>query len=456
MKKSYIIAIVAVVLIAAIAFAAPSIMGMFAKMDPADHLAYAFMQSNDVKATNATMEMTMSLDKDAALELGILEGSEDPEAMANYVNSILENVTVEYDMTVASDEKQMPTYLDYKFGALYKEKELIMLDMVFEPWTFAIGSEQLYDKNFAFDIQDALEQALNEENIDMEDIDLDKYMAIILDDSDDLYKTAMDNTEAYETLIMDYLKANIVALDDGTLTIDYNGKTEDVKVSKYQLPLDMQTYMAKLQELITIYKNDTHMQALVKDRVFKVVNTFIESGDYALVGMELAEVEEMRAELEANYDTEMAMMLDEMINVYGSADADMAEMGMDITYNMIFSIDQDNMLRGMEMDVLSGFIRMNQVVTYNAFDDDVVIGTISTDNSVDLMALAEDEAMAMEISQEVMGNAFTNILSGEAFNTLMTDMEVNAEMLPETERAQVVEGIQGTLQMLPFLLQGGM
>lgn len=162
MKKSYIIAAVVVVLIAATAFALPNITGMFAKMDPAMHLLYASKNLTDVEKVNATIEVSMAMKSEGVeaiigLDNPSEEESKEVDAVVDYINSILENTLFKYDMTYAQKKMQVPSYFAYNMDIDYRDDKLLNIAMVFEPWKISMGSEQLYDKLFTVDINDALE-----------------------------------------------------------------------------------------------------------------------------------------------------------------------------------------------------------------------------------------------------------------------------------------------------------
>jgi hypothetical protein len=442
-KKSYIAAIIVIILAAGAAFATPFIVGKLAEMNPATHVLYAMKKTGEVEKTNATATMTMSVDEAAAEELAIFEFSEDPTAMANYMNSILTNFGIVYDMTYARDQSTFPTYMDYDISMNYKNDPLLNMSMIFEPWTIAFGSEQLFDRMFSYDMKSEADQ-----------MDFNQYLAIIYEDDDALYKSAEKNFKQYEDFLMEYLEESLTKLEDGTLETTYDGKVSTHKVDQYLLPVDMKVLFEKMETLIVMFKDDEAMQALIKDRVYKVVDTFVESGDYLKLSMTESEAKSMQSSLKASYDEEFDKMLDEMINSYSTIGTEYDDMGISMNYDLLIKIDSNNLIRAMEIDMLSAFIRMKQIYTYNAFDGDVVISSIETQNTEDIKSLMEDDQKTSEIAQTVITNAYSNILGSKAFNSLMTDLEVNAQQLPEAERTEILNGIGEMMQMMPFLMQG--
>ncbi|MCD4713166.1 MAG: hypothetical protein K8R73_07790 [Clostridiales bacterium] len=443
MKKSYIAAIIVIILAAGAAFATPFIVGKLAEMNPATHVLYAMKKTGEVEKTNATATMTMSVDEAAAEELAIFEFSEDPTAMANYMNSILTNFGIVYDMTYARDQSTFPTYMDYDISMNYKNDPLLNMSMIFEPWTIAFGSEQLFDRMFSYDMKSEADQ-----------MDFNQYLAIIYEDDDALYKSAEKNFKQYEDFFMEYLEESLTKLEDGTLETTYDGKVSTHKVDQYLLPVDMKVLFEKMETLIVMFKDDEAMQALIKDRVYKVVDTFVESGDYLKLSMTESEAKSMQSSLKASYDEEFDKMLDEMINSYSTIGTEYDDMGISMNYDLLIKIDSNNLIRAMEIDMLSAFIRMKQIYTYNAFDGDVVISSIETQNTEDIKSLMEDDQKTSEIAQTLITNAYSNILGSKAFNSLMTDLEVNAQQLPEAERTEILNGIGEMMQMMPFLMQG--
>ncbi len=443
MKKSYIVAIIVIILAAGVAFATPFIVGKLAEMNPATHVLYAMKKTGELEKTNATATMTMSVDQVAADELGVFDTSEDPVAMGNYMNSILSNFKIVYDMTYARDQSTLPTYMDYKIEMNYKNDPLLNMSMIFKPWTIAFGSEQLFDRMFSYDMENEADK-----------MDFDRYVTIITEDDDALYKSAEKNFKQYEDFLMEYLEESLQKIEDGTLETTYEGIVSTHKVDQYLLPVDMKILFEKMEALIVMFKDDEAMQALIKDRIYKVVDTVVESGDYLKLSMTESEAKSMQTSLKANYDEELDKMIDEMINAYSTIGTDYESMGISMNYDLLLKIDSNNLIRAMEIDMLSVFISVKQIYTYNAFDDDVIINSIEAQNTEDIKILMEDQQKTSEIAQTVITNAYSNILGSKAFNTLMTDLEVNAQQLPEAERTEILNGISEMMQMMPFLMQG--
>jgi hypothetical protein len=333
--------------------------------------------------------------------------------------------------------------MDYDISMNYKNDPLLNMSMIFKPWTIAFGSEQLFDRMFSYDMKSEADQ-----------MDFNQYLAIIYEDDDALYKSAEKNFKQYEDFLMEYLEESLTKLEDGTLETTYDGKVSTHKVDQYLLPVDMKVLFEKMETLIVMFKDDEAMQALIKDRVYKVVDTFVESGDYLKLSMTESEAKSMQSSLKASYDEEFDKMLDEMINSYSTIGTEYDDMGISMNYDLLIKIDSNNMIRAIEIDMLSAFIRMKQIYTYNAFDGDVVISSIETQNTEDIKSLMEDDQKTSEIAQTVITNAYSNILGSKAFNSLMTDLEVNAQQLPEAERTEILNGIGEMMQMMPFLMQG--
>ncbi|MBE0450820.1 MAG: hypothetical protein IBX70_08235 [Clostridia bacterium] len=444
MKKSYIAVIIVIILATGAVFATPFIIGKLAEMRPSTHVLYAMKKTGELEKINATAIMTMSVDQAAAEELGVFETSEDPVAMGNYMNSILSNFKIVYDMTYARDQSPIPKYMDYKIEMNYKNNPLLNMSMIFEPWKIAFGSAQLYDYIFTYDTDSQTDQ-----------VDFERYVTILTDDSDQLYKSAKKSFKQYEDILMDYLEESLEKIEDGTLETTYEGKVSTHKVRQYLLPMDMKTLFENMETLIVMFKEDEAMQALIKDRVYKVVDTFVESGDHLNFSMTEAEAKSMQTSLKANYDEELRNMLDEMITTYSTLGYH--SMGISMNYDILLKIDRNNLLRAMEIDMLSAFIGVKQIYTYNAFDKEVVLSPISTQNIEDIKVLMVNQQRISEVTQTVITNAYSNILGSIAFNDLMTDLEINAHQLPESERYGIQNGINEIMQMIqmmPFLIQG--
>lgn len=346
---------------------------------------------------------------------------------------------------------QVPSYFAYDMDIDYRDDKLLNIAMVFEPWKISMGSEQLYDKLFTVDINDALEVLVVMDSGREMEIDISKYFDVLLNTEDDLYKTVESNVDPYVELIKSYLEENVEKLEDGIMEIEHNGNTEKLNVTNYRVSLDMDIYGVKLKEAAVIAKEDENLKALIKDRLFKVVDLFIESGDCEMMGTSIDMIENDINYFKDTFDEGYEAVFDAISDKYERITAEELER-IDMTYEMVYSIDKNNMPRKIDIVLKSQIYDIVESVIINAVNDDVVIEPVNYDETVDVVKWVEDPMSAQEISEEVVINGVENILNGDALNNLMMDLEINAEMLPDEIRDEFFVGIQQYFQMLSYLI----
>ncbi len=200
-----------------------------------------------------------------------------------------------------------------------------------------------------------------------------------------------------------------------------------------------------------IAKEDENLKALIKDRLFKVVDLFIESGDCEMMGTSIDMIENDINYFKDTFDEGYEAVFDAISDKYERITAEELER-IDMAYEMVYSIDKNNMPRKIDIVLKSQIYDIVESVVINAVNDDVVIEPVNYDETVDVVKWVEDPMSAQEISEEVVINGVENILNGDALNNLMMDLEINAEMLPDEIRDEFFVGIQQYFQMLPYLI----
>jgi len=193
-------------------------------------------------------------------------------------------------------------------------------------------------------------------------------------------------------------------------------------------------------DLMNEARNDDELKVLVKSKAIELMNLVLSSGDYEVMGIDKAELETAISDFDTNFDTEWNTGLDEAMAMYQDMKDQMnTTLVTDINYDITVAIDNKYQIRQMSyaMDMMG--ISMAQTVTFNAFDGDVVPETLATpENSISILTLSEDEDLAAETGYDILDQGLTNIIEGEALNTLMTDLKTYAEVLPADEKEGIV------------------
>jgi len=309
------------------------------------------------------------------------------------------------------------------------------------------------------DIQEALDASGSE--VQLKDVNLSAYLKALYE-KDEAYNAVMNNAKAYEPAIRGLLEGEgkVEKLGKGTVTVDVNGVTSEVPVIQYKLNLSMDDIYGMYVELIKVAKTDENVKAFALDRINKIEALVVENEDYAMFGLEKEEVTagfaEMKTELTENWESS----LDELATMLMDQRTEMNDLGVEQDLaGLVLSIDKENTMRQMSIDILTEGFMMNETITYNAFGDDVVMPEIPTGDDVrDIFEIANDEIKMATLTEEVITNLSSKLLGGEAVTALLSDVKTDVEMLPEGEREAMVqqfeESVSGMQMMLPFMLSG--
>ncbi len=459
MNKKIMFAILGVLVVGIVALVTyPVVKDYMITKDPINHIMYSSVKTGEEKNVSATVSVKAELDEKLAVERGIFDySSESPEDMAKFANALLKNFEILYNLNMITDDDESVFKVDADLGMNYSGKNLINGQIKIKPWEAVIKVPEFYDKPFYIDINEAMKQEGLE--FSLEDIDIKAYLDLIQKE-DDLYKAVAENYEPYKDVIYNYLDGKVEKLDDNTATLNANGEQKEIKVTKYKINLNILEIYDLYGDLLKIAKDDEAVKALVVSRVGEFKNLVIKNKDYEKVGLTEEEFNEGMKEVEDqivnNWDEGIENIITEL-----KAIPSMPEMAalknFDTSY--VMAIDKDHMIRQVELGMQTEFIKMTEVVSYNAFGNDVKVNMEeNNDDKVDVLKLAEDEAKAQQIVQEVISNIGSELLGGEAVATLVSDIKTESKVLPANESEEIINSIDMMLNQaqmfLPFMIQG--
>jgi hypothetical protein len=458
-KKMLIAIIVVAVLGLGGVFGYPMIKQAMLESNPVNHILYSGVQTNDEKAVDATVTLAFGLDEAKMIETGAFDGSEDPAAMAKFVNTLVSRVELDYDVLTRMDYDTNDLQVVAGMSLNYKDIPALEMNANFKPWEASLELPQVVNGPLYLNIQEVLDASGSE--IQLKDVDLAAYLKAIYEE-DAAYTAIMNNSSAYETVFRNLLEGEgkVEKLGKSTITVETNGVTSEVPVVQYKLNVTMDDIYGMYIELIKVAKTDENVKAFALDRINKIETLVITNEDYAMFGVSKEEVEagfaEMKTELTDNWET----ALDEAATEISSQRIQLEELGMSQSLsNMVLSIDKQNIMRQVSLDIVTEGILMTETVTYNAFGDDVVIPAMPTkEEARDLFAIMNDEIKVSTLQEEVLTNLSSKLLAGEAVTALLSDVKTDVEVLPEAEREMMVqqfeESVSGMQMMLPFMLSG--
>lgn len=459
MNKKTMAVILAVIVVCVAALAMyPVLKNHMITKDPINHIMYSSVKTGEETNVNATVSVKVELDEKLALERGIFDYmSQDPEAMAKFANTLLKKFEILYDINMITEDGNDLFKMDAGIGMNYSGKTLIDGKFYLTPWELGIEVPKLYKKSLYVDINEAMKAEGYDFNLN--DIDFKAYLDLI-NKEDDLYKAVANNYEPYKQVVYDYLQGKVEKLDGDTIALNVYGEQKEMKVTKYKLNIDILDIYDVYADLLEIAKEDEAVKALVEARVKEFKDLVIKNKDYEKFGLTEEEFNEGIKEIEDQIANNWNEGIDEIISEFKSIPSK-PEFAALKKYdsNCIIAIDKKHIMRQIEFDMQSEFIKIKEVVSYNAFGQDVKVDIAKEEaDKVNLMKLEDDEVLAKEIAQEVIKNLGSELFGGEAIESLVSDIKAEAKELPAEESEQIINNIDDMLNQiqmtLPFMLNG--
>lgn len=457
MKKTYIIL---AVLILAIGVAGiigyPMYKEYMITSDPVNHVMYSFSQNYEDYRTNATVDMTISMDKEETLKLGVYDQmTQDPEKFVDFMNAVIGKVHFKYDVNMLGEKNDFKSIdIEEDLSLEYDGKQLIGLDMNIKPYVFSVFSTQLHEKGFELDIDKLIQVATGVE-ISLNDLDIQKYINLITE-KDALYTGLAGNEKLYTTAIYNFLDGKVEKLGKGDTKVVAYGEEKTFKTYNYKINMSVLEIYELYAEVLKVAKEDENAKAFIIDRANKIVEVAREDEFFKKLGAEVEDFDTMLKELE-KLETEYETGMDEIINEFTSIKDNPAFEEIKMESSMDIAIDSDHKVRALTMNMTSGFMKIKQHITYNAYGDEVkAIDKFSKLEKIDASQFfvnpnSEENQL---LYQELMTNVVSEVISGEALEAILTDIEVEANNnLSEEEAKQLIAQISMFKQQLPMLIQ---
>ena len=436
MNKKMIIAIVAVlgvVLAGTLGFTV--VKGIVIKSDPINHLLYSASQ-NKYEAVDATMSGKLLIDETALSEsMGYF--SSDPVALSKFMSAMFNKVAFTGDVKWKMNLDSKDLYLKEAMSFNYGDKPLLKMGVSLYDEQLLAYSETFSDKTFILSKKDIFDMIYAESEVDLNALNMDKYIDVLNMEDDPLYKALMKDIKDYETILRDGLKSlKKVGKSDVVLS---NGKTIKCDTLEMSLSMDEMTKLAI--DVFNEAKADVELKALVKGKMIEVLNLMISSEDYILLKIDAAEITTAIEDIEANFDELWNGTFDEMIFAYQDAQYELSKtMSNASNYVIRFAIDSKYNIRKMDYATSIMGIGIEQSVVYNAFNEDVKIDEVlDPEKTVNIKQIAEDDVYASEVGMEMLDQGLTNIIEGEALTLIMDDLKTNAALLPEPENQSIMD-----------------
>lgn len=436
MNKKMIIAIVAVlgvVLAGTLGFTV--VKGVMIKSDPINHLLYSASQ-NKYEAVDATMSGKLLIDETALSEsMGYF--SSDPVALSKFMSAMFNKVAFTGDVKWKMDLDSKELYLKEAMSLNYGDKPLLKMGVSLYDEQLLAYSETFSDKTFVLSKKDIFDMIYAESEVDLNALNMDKYIDILNMENDPLYKALMKDTKGYETILRDGLKSlKKVGKSDVMLS---DGKKIKCDTLEMSLTMDEMTKLAI--DVFNEAKADAELKALVKGKMIEVFNLMISSEDYILLKIDAAEITTAIEDIETNFDELWNGTFDEMIFAYQDAQYELSKtMSNDSNYVIRFAIDSKYNIRKMDYATSVMGIGIEQSVVYNAFNEDVKIDEVlDPEKTVNIKQIAEDDVYASEVGMDMLDQGLTNIIEGEALTLIMDDLKTNAALLPEPENQSIMD-----------------
>jgi len=380
MKKIIMIVLILIVLGVSVTF---GLREYLITRTPTTHLGYSLYQLSKHRKADVSLHYQIN-PNGILMDLGGVE-DDDMDQMEEMIENLNVYSRVKYDLA----DPDVAIKYEALFGIDYKSNPLFQGELFFSEESFGFGITNIDKQVYGLTMVQLFEYMELDDSQMFEQMDLVLYRDIIMKTDDDLFKDFAKNHENYTKPLMDYLDRHLI--DKGKTDILING--DEVKVTQYELELDMDDYFELYLDLLEELVEDEAFQALVYDRANSLIETFISTEDYLRFDISKDEILEVQEEFIDEFNDqwddfadEIEDGMDEMEDIYTY---DMNLDGIIGDYEILFSIDRKHNLRQVKYTVKAEGIRLNMTYTYNAFDEDVKFS--HADNYVDIPTLIDSE-----------------------------------------------------------------
>lgn len=437
MNKKMLIAIaiaVAVIVVGAVGFTV--VKGIVIKSNPVNYLLYSATH-NQYEAVDMSFTGAINIEEEALSSM-LSFYSTDPDAMAKFVTAMVDGVTIDGGVKWKMNKGDKKLFFSEEASINYADKPLFTFGASLNEEQLTLGSETLLDKSFVVSKNDLFDYIKSETEVDLNQVNFDKYIDLLDMEKDPLYKAFKKDIENY----VDIAKTGLESLEKGERkdVLLANGKS--VKCDVLTLSIKYDEMLKLYIDLMTEAKSDEELKALFKGKMIEALNLVISSEDYILLNVESSDVTAAIEELETNFDTMWTSALDEAIFMYQELLGSSATI---VTEPMLYSfaIDSKYNLRQVVTSANTMGIGIEQTMTYNAYGDEVKTEALfGAAETVQIMELINDPDLATQVGTDALDQGLTNIIESEALSLLMTDLEEKSSVLPTEEQQAIVEMVK--------------
>lgn len=445
MKKK----LTALLLILVLALTGCSFSNMNLKDEPSKHIMYSFLNTAKTNDSNTSVNLQFDVDTQAALDsMYYLEEDqlEQQKKSIEFASAVLKEFSLDATINNSFADKSSILNFDTDMKISYKEKPLLKADVSLIDSLLTIEAPQIHELPFYQFVEDFAEL-----NRQLQNMDLIRYKDLLF--KEDGYTNLFEkNAHFYENEVESFLASRIKDSYEESITTNLYGDIYDVDVTSYDIELTQEDFLKFNIKLIEEAKNDMDLRNLVLARMDDVKQIMLESKDYELFGlteeMFIAEFEDSKIELYNNWTTIFENWTEELeyklgdIYYYGGA--------MDI--KLTLSIDDDNLIRKIYYEFTQASTTVKETIIYNGFDEDVKPNVAKDlENGIDLTNLGSYTEDSEVIQKQIGQNIIDKVIMAPNFLEMLDDIKEKAEkMLPEEEKANVIQSLDPELMSLPF------
>ena len=466
-RKIILAMAVVFILLLVVSLAAPAIKSNVIRMDPVNHLMYSVNKTSQETSAQTSSTIGMKLNKEELLEMGIFEFSADEEAMFDFANSLLENLTfvVDESLEVNTTDGKLNFRGDSSFDMKYSGHSLLNYELVIDQWDWLIKSELMHSQPFLIDVNKIANKLFDYSIDGINDINVDEYISMLTDTTTQEWRAFENNLPIYKTHLRTFIEPRLVEKGEGPIVLETHetqrsfGETIIHDGIHYEISFSVKEYYDFYEVLVREAKTDEKLKALVQATAARVLDHVIETKDYEVFGLTTEEMQTALDRTDNDWDKWWNESFDQMIESFDMMQEAfiMPEMP-EMSYTYLISIDSSDRIRRIEADMNLGFMSMNLVSTVTAFGENVEIKSVlENENMIKVHQLIDDPIMGAEVGTEVATNFVSNFFSSEGFTTLLNDVKENSNMLPAEERDMITQSLDMMLMqidmMLPILLQ---
>lgn len=391
--------------------------------DPFNRSFSALSNMLKIRNEEITCDVKFSLQPEGVEEaFGISMEEEDRDAIL-YANSILESSVLKIGYKSEMNKSRLlDSKFQYSMDWLYEEERLLDFIVKMDEELIEVLAPSLLNQVFYM----TKNELYDELGFDLRIFELEKYLKIIEDQKGLLNKI---DKKVYLDILRDEFEEKIIEGDKISIE-SANGKK--IRAKEYTVLIHYDEIMRVIEQFKVEIKKEEAFKAFLRETILKILKEAYVSSDYKIFHIEEKTFEEMISnyEDEEKFETMFYQGMNELDEFFEEIKVIQKEM--DTDYKVTYAIDWRNEIRGMNIDLDYGFLKVGYHYIFHSINEEPDFIEVSDMERTHIAKIADmDGEEINEVFDKIILDIKDNMITNKALGSLMMDLQKNSYLLSE-------------------------